>query len=110
MLALEEKWGDKYHLSIKSWKENWESLSTFFQYPEELRRLVYTTNPIESVNRQLRKVTKNKGVFPTDTSLLKMAYLAIINITKKWTVSPLEWSKILTQLVIKYERLAKYIS
>jgi len=95
-------------LSIKSWKENWESLSTFFQYPEELRRLVYTTNPIESVNRQLRKVTKNKGVFPTDTSLLKMAYL--INITKKWTVRPLEWSKILTQLVIKYERLAKYIS
>lgn len=110
LLALEEKWGDKYHLSIKSWKDNWETLSTFFQYPEELRRLVYTTNPIESVNRQLRKVTKNKGVFPTDTSLLKMAYLAIMNITKKWTVRTLDWSRILTQLVIKYERLAKYIS
>ena len=110
LLALEEKWGDKYHLSIKSWKDNWETLSTFFQYPEELRRLVYTTNPIESVNRQLRKVTKNKGVFPTDNSLLKMAYLAIMNITKKWTVRTLDWSRILTQLVIKYERLAKYIS
>jgi len=110
LLALEEKWGDKYLLSIKSWKDNWETLSTFFQYPEELRRLVYTTNPIESVNRQLRKVTKNKGVFPTDNSLLKMAYLAIMNITKKWTVRTLDWSKILTQLVIKYERLAKYIS
>ena len=110
LLALEEKWGDKYLLSIKSWKDNWETLSTFFQYPEELRRLVYTTNPIESVNRQLRKVTKNKGVFPTDNSLLKMAYLAIMNITKKWTVRTLDWSRILTQLVIKYERLAKYIS
>jgi transposase-like protein len=110
LLALEEKWGNKYLLSIKSWKDNWETLSTFFQYPEELRRLVYTTNPIESVNRQLRKVTKNKGVFPTDTSLLKMAYLAIINITKKWTVRTPDWPRILTQLVIKYERLAKYIS
>lgn len=109
LLSIEEKWSAKYPLTIKSWKENWASLSTFYQYPQELRKIVYTTNPIESLNRQLRKVTKNKGVFPNDTALFKMAYLAIKNVTEKWTVRTLGWGKILGQLVIKYDRLSEFI-
>lgn len=110
LLSIEEKWSKKYPLTIKSWKENWASLSTFYQYPQQLRKIVYTTNPIESLNRQLRKVTKNKSVFPNDTALFKMAYLAIKNVTEKWTVRIPEWGKILGQLVIKYDRLSEFIN
>lgn len=109
LLALEEKWGKKYPLTIRSWKDNWENLSTFFQFPQELRTIIYTTNPIESVNRRLRKVTKNRGAFPNDQALMKMAYLAIIDITRKWVVRIPDWAQILGQLVIKYERLSKYV-
>lgn len=78
-----EKWDAKYPKISKSWRENWAGLSTYFKYPQELRRLIYTTNTIEGFNRQLRKVTKAKSVFPTDDSLLKMLYLAMKDITKK---------------------------
>ena len=80
-----EIWDKKYPKISKSWRENWANLSTYFKFPEELRRLIYTTNAIEGFNRQLRKVTKSKAVFPTDDSLFKILYLAMLDITKKWT-------------------------
>lgn len=80
-----QNWDNKYPKVAKSWRENWANLSTYFKYPQEVRRLIYTTNTIEGFNRQLRKVTKSKSVFPTDDSLLKMLYLAMMDITKKWT-------------------------
>lgn len=77
--------------SPKSWKDNWVNLSTYFKYPEAVRRLIYTTNAIEGFNRQLRKVTKSKTIFPSDDSLLKMLYLAMMDITKKWTGHRQDW-------------------
>ena len=98
--AFSEKWDKKYPAISKSWRENWANLSTFFKYPDEIRRLIYTTNAIEGFNRQLRKVTKSKSVFPTDDSLLKMLYLAMTDITKKWNGRRQDWSKIHAQLSI----------
>ena len=86
--SFDEKWSGKYPKIAKSWKDNWANLSTYFKYPEAVRRLIYTTNAIEGFNRQLRKVTKSKTVFPSDDSLLKMLYLAMMDITKKWTGQP----------------------
>ena len=97
---FDEKWGNKYPKIAISWRDNWANLSTYFKYPQEVRTLIYTTNTIEGFNRQLRKVTKNKGVFPTDDSLLKMIYLAMIDITKKWTGKRREWGQIHSQLEI----------
>ena len=104
--ALDEfarKWDGKYPKISKSWRENWANLSTYFKFPEEVRRLIYTTNMIEGFNRQLRKVTKSKSVFPTDDSLLKMLYLAMIDITAKWTGRRQDWARIYAQLAIFYE-------
>lgn len=98
-----EKWDKKYPKISQSWKANWPNLSTYFKYPTEIRRLIYTTNAIEGFNRQLRKVTKAKTVFPTDDSLLKMLYLAMIDITKKWTGRRQDWSTIYAQMVIYFE-------
>ncbi|OAA18597.1 IS256-like element ISKol2 family transposase, partial [Kosmotoga sp. DU53] len=109
LMAFEEKWGEKYPFSIKSWKDNWESLTTYFEYPKEIRKLIYTTNPIESLNSQLRKVTKNRGVFPNDMALMKLAYLAINNITRKWTVRINEWDKILATLMIEFDWVKSYV-
>ena len=89
-----EIWDKKYPKISKSWRENWANLSTYFKFPEELRRLIYTTNAIEGFKRQLRKVTKSKAVFPTDDSLLKMLYLAMLDITKKWTGRRQDWAQI----------------
>ena len=97
---FDEKWGNKYPKIAISWRDNWANLSTYFKYPQEVRTLIYTTNTIEGFNRQLRKVTKNKGVFPTDDSLLKMLYLAMADITKKWTGKRREWGQIHSQLEI----------
>ena len=97
---FDEKWGNKYPKIAISWREKWANLSTYFKYPQEVRTLIYTTNAIEGFNRQLRKVTKNKGVFPTDDSLLKMLYLAMMDITKKWTGKRREWGQIHSQLEI----------
>lgn len=97
------KWGGKYPKIAKSWRDNWANLSTYFKYPEAVRRLIYTTNAIEGFNRQLRKVTKSKTVFPTDDSLLKMLYLATMDITKKWTGHRQDWGQIHSQLEIYFE-------
>lgn len=98
--AFDEKWGGKYPKIALSWRSNWPNLSTYFKYPQEVRTLIYTTNSIENFNRQLRKVTKSKSVFPTDDSLLKMLYLAMVDITKKWTGRRKEWGQIHSQLEI----------
>lgn len=95
-----ERWDTKYPKISKSWRENWANLSTYFKYPQEVRRLIYTTNAIEGFNRQLRKVTKAKSVFPTDDSLLKILYLAMVDITKKWTGRRQGWSQIHAQLTV----------
>jgi len=103
--ALDEfaaKWDKKYPKISKSWYDNWANLSTYFKFPQELRKLIYTTNAIEGFNRQIRKVTKAKSVFPTDDSLFKMLYLAMKDITKKWTGRRQDWSCIYAQLVIYY--------
>ena len=106
-----QKWDDKYPTISKSWRENWAELSTYFKYPEEIRKIIYTTNTVEGFNRQLRKVTKSKSVFPTDDSLLKMLYLATMDITKKWTGYRKDWGKIRAQLMIYFEdRLINFIN
>ena len=97
-----EIWDKKYPKISKSWRENWANLSTYFKYPQEVRRLIYTTNSIEGFNRQLRKVTKTRSVFPTDDSLFKMLYLAMVDITKKWTGRQRDWSMIHAQLSIYF--------
>ncbi len=98
-----EKWDKKYPKISRSWRENWPNLSTYFKFPEEVRRLIYTTNAIEGFNRQLRKVTKSKSVFPTDDSLFKMLYLAMMDITAKWTGRRKDWGIIHAQLAIFFE-------
>ena len=97
---FEELWGKKYPKTVQSWRVNWAGLSTYFKYPAEVRKIIYTTNAIEGFNRQLRKVTKSKSVFPTDDSLLKMLYLAMVDITRKWTGRRQDWGLIHSQLEI----------
>lgn len=106
LTALEtfsEHWDRKYPKISASWRENWPNLSAYFKYPAELRRLIYTTNAIEGFNRQLRKVTKAKSVFPTDDSLFKMLYLAMKDITRKWTGKRQDWSRIYASLSIYFD-------
>ena len=95
-----EHWDRKYPKISQSWRNNWANLSTYFKYPQEVRRLIYTTNAIEGFNRQLRKVTKAKSVSPTDDSLLKMLYLVMMDITKKWTGRRQDWSVIHAQIEV----------
>jgi putative transposase len=103
LAALADKWGKKYPVVIKSWQDNWHKLSTYFKYTEDIRRIIYTTNTIEGFHRQVRKVTKNKGVFPSDDALLKLVYLAYRNISKKWTQPLQNWSLTVSQLSIHFE-------
>jgi transposase-like protein len=98
--ALSEKWNKKYPVVIDSWKRNWEKLTTYFKYPQAIRKLVYTTNTIEGYHRQIRKVTKTKGSFTSDIALLKLMYLATKNIEKKWTMPLANWSITVSQLSI----------
>ena len=100
--GLEEKWGKKYPNAINSWRNNWTQLSTYFKYPPEIRKAIYTTNAIENYNRQLRKVTKTRTIFPTDDALFKLLYLAMMDITKKWTGRPANWGMILQQFLIYF--------
>lgn len=100
--TFDEKWSSKYPKIAISWRTNWANLATYFKYPQEVRTLIYTTNTIENFNRQLRKVTKAKSVFPTDDSLLKMLYLAMMDITKKWTGRRKDWGQIHSQLEIYF--------
>jgi transposase-like protein len=100
--SLANKWQGKYPIVIQSWQNNWEKLTTFFQYTAEIRKLIYTTNAVEGYHRQIRKVTKTKGAFTSDLALQKLVYLATKNIEKKWT-SPLQnWSLTVQQLAIKF--------
>lgn len=99
---LEAKWGVKYPVVLKSWQKNWHKLSTYFAYDEHIRKLIYTTNAVEGFHRQVRKITKTKGAFPNDMALLKLIYLAVENISQKWT-SPLQnWALTAQQLHIKF--------
>lgn len=100
LYEFKEKWGKDYPSAVKSWEENWDILATFFVYPPEIRKIIYTTNIIEGLHRQFRKVTKTKSIFPNDDSLRKMLYLAAQNITKKWTIRYRNWDMILSQLEI----------
>ena len=100
---LEKEWGKKYPASIASWRNNWPQLSTYFKYPSEIRKLIYTTNSIENFNRQLRKVTKAKTIFPTDDALFKSLYLAMMDATKKWTGKTWDWGLTLDQLCIYFD-------
>ncbi|GAB6886736.1 IS256-like element ISSod18 family transposase [Desulfothermus okinawensis JCM 13304] len=104
---VEEKWGNRYPHVIRSWRTNWDNLKTFYKYPPEIRRLIYTTNPIESFNFKLKKVCKTKGVFPTEDAILKLLYLAILDINKKWGGTIRNWSKIYPQLYIFFEERIK---
>jgi putative transposase len=104
---FEATWGDKYPLIINSWRKNWTEIATFFKYPPEIRKIIYTTNIIESYHRQLRKVTKGKSTFPTDDALLKMLYLATQDVLRKWTGRMQNWGQILLQLSIFFPEKVK---
>ena len=105
--ALEEQWGKKYPLAVKSWYANWNELSTMFKYPPEIRTLIYTTNAIENFNRQLRKVTKTKSAFVSDDALMKILYLATMSIVEKWTMPIKNWGSILDNLMIYFGERVK---
>jgi len=100
---LANKWNDKYPIVITSWRNNWERLSQYFKYHEDIRRVIYTTNTIEAVHRQFRKLTKTKGAFPNQDSLLKLLYMGIQNASKKWTMPVHNWSLTISQLAIFFE-------
>ncbi|MEC9491120.1 IS256 family transposase [Flexistipes sp.] len=100
---LEKKWGKKYPIVIQSWRRRWDNLSCYFKYPEDIRKVIYTTNIIESVHRQFRKLTKTKGAFPNESSLLKLLYMGIQNAEKKWHKPIWNWNLTLSQLAIFFE-------
>ena len=102
-MEFQEKWEQKYPLVIKSWENNWVELTTYFKYPYEVRRLIYTTNAIEGYHRQLRKVTKTKSTYPSDDALRKVIYLATLDISRKWTMPIRDWGICLSQLAIYFE-------
>ena len=107
---IKGKWGRKYPYAISNWENNWEDVSSFFQFSDDIRRIMYTTNVIEGINRQYRKVTKTKSVFPSGSALEKMLYLASGNVIKKWTQRYRNWDQVLNQLIVLYgERLTCYL-
>jgi len=100
---LDEKWGKKYPLGVRPWKANWANASTYFKYSDHIRKMIYTTNAVESVHRQLRKVTKNRSMFPNDESLAKMLFLAIKGVARKWTSPVQNWASTISQLDMMFE-------
>jgi len=100
---LELDWGKKYSLAIKSWRNNWDNLATFFKYPEEIRTVIYTTNAVEALHRQFRKVTKSRSLFPNDDALKKMLYLAYRDLSKKWTMPIRNWALVLSNFSIYFK-------
>lgn len=107
---LEDKWGEQYPIVLRSWRAKWENLSVYFKYPEYVRKAIYTTNAIEAVHRQFRKLTKTKGGFPNENSLLKLLYAGIVNASKKWTMPIQNWNMTLSQLAIHFDgRLDGYL-
>lgn len=110
LCSIKEKWGKQYPFAFQSWENNWDILSSFFKYPPDIKKIIYTTNIIEGLNRQFRKVTKGKSMFPSDISLEKMLYLASMNVIKKWTQRYRNWDKVLSQLIIMFgDRICKYL-
>ncbi|MGL5068490.1 MAG: IS256 family transposase [Sarcina sp.] len=110
LLELREKWESKYPNAIRSWEDNWDNLSTFFEFSAPIRKIIYTTNVIESLNSQFRKVTKTKLIFPTDQSLMKMLYLATEKVETKWTRNYPNWDLVINELNIRFsERLSKNV-
>lgn len=105
LLYAKEKWGSKYPNAIKSWEDNWDNIITFFAFPDFIRKIIYTTNAIESLNSQFRKVTKTKLIFPSDESLMKMLYLATEKISKKWTRVYPNWDLVISQLNILFDEV-----
>ena len=101
--AFEEKWSEQYPMASKSWRDRWENVIPFFGYPEPIRKVIYTTNAIESLNAQLRKVTRKRGAFPTDDSVRKILYLAIQRASKKWTMPIRNWPEALNYFSIVFE-------
>ena len=101
--TLDKKWNSKYSYAIKSWRTNWDELTVFFDFPLEIRKIIYTTNLIENLNGKIRKYTKNKMSFPTDDAVLKSTFLAIQEATKKWTMPIRDWGTILNQFMIIFE-------
>lgn len=99
---FENKWAGKYRLGVKSWRENWNELSTMFKYPPEIRKLIYTTNAIENFNRQLRKVTKTKSAFVSDDAAMKILYLTTMNVVEKWTMPLRDWGLVIDNLSIYF--------
>ena len=103
LAAFAEKWGEAYPPIVQSWRRNWARLIPFFDYPPEIRKVIYTTNAIESVNMSLRKITKNRGAFPSDDALLKLFYLALQNISQKWTMPIRDWKAALNRFIIQFD-------
>lgn len=104
---LETKWGQKYGYAIKSWRDNWEELTAFLDFPLEIRKIIYTTNIIENLNGKIRKYTKNKLSYPTDEAVMKSVFLAVMEATKKWTMPIRDWGMILNQFMIMFENRIK---
>ena len=100
---LEERWGKQYPIVIRSWRNKWHNLSVYFKYPEPIRKVIYTTNAVEAVHRQFPRLTKTKGAFPNENSLLKLLYVGIQNMTKKWTMPIQNWNLTLSQLAIYFD-------
>lgn len=103
LLELDEMWGKRYPIVIQSWQNNWEKLSAYFKYPEEIRRIIYTTNIIEGIHRSFRKLTKTKGAFTSENALLKLLYLGIQRVSEKWTTPVRNWTQTISQLAIMFE-------
>ena len=107
---LEAKWGKQYPVVINSWRNKWENLSVYFKYPEDVRKAIYTTNAVEAVHRQFRKLTKTKGGFANENSLLKLLYAGVLNASEKWTHPVQNWNLTLSQMAIHFEgRLQGYL-
>lgn len=103
LIALEDKWSVQYPKAVEIWTRNWANISTFFQYSPAIRKIIYTTNTIEGYHRQIRKITKSKGAFTSENALLKLAYLAIQNMSKTWNKTTFNWKTMLSELLITFE-------
>jgi transposase-like protein len=108
---MEQRWGKKYPIVFDSWNNKWDNLTNYFKYPSDIRKIIYTTNIVESVHRQFRTLTKTKGAFPNDNSLLKLLYSGILNAQRKWNMPIRNWSLTISQLNIFFkERLKNALS
>ena len=100
-----EKWNKKYPNILKSWDKNWAELTVFFEYPQEIRKIIYTTNAVEGYHRMVRKFTKSKSIFPTDDAIRKVVYMSVSEISKKWTMPVRDWGLAYAQFMIYFEQI-----